>query len=343
MRAIVLSFALSLFALTARGFEIEEELYFEALGTEALELRVLSTTDADLFEPIIRGFQQAHREVAVHYVVVSSSELSRAIAGEGAVFDLAISSAMDLQVQLANDGLALSHSSDATQSLPVWGRWHDRVFAFTQEPASIVLSRAAFEGLELPQTRQELITLMRENAEVFSGRIGTYDVRQSGAGYLFATQDGRTSETYWRLTEVMGALQTRLYCCSAAMIEDVASGELALAYNVVGSYAHARSDLHDDIHIIAPQDFTTVMLRTALIPSTAENPEMAGAFIDHLIDTAWHPEGAAFSFPGVSPDTMSESASLRPIQLGPGLLVYLDRLKRSQFLSEWEAAMVQSR
>ena len=78
------------------------------------------------------------------------------------------------------------------------------MFAFTSEPAAIVINRAAFEGLPIPETRQELIEALRARPDVFRGRIGTYDVRQSGLGYLFATQDARASETFWRLMEVMG-------------------------------------------------------------------------------------------------------------------------------------------
>ncbi|WP_338153270.1 hypothetical protein [Pseudophaeobacter leonis] len=92
--------------------------------------------------------------------------------------------------------------------------------AFTSEPAAIVINRAAFAGHVIPKTRQELIEALRARPETFHGRVGTYDVRDSGLGYLLATQDARASETYWRLMEVMGALDVRLYCCSGSMIDD---------------------------------------------------------------------------------------------------------------------------
>jgi len=340
MRHLILSLALSLWALPLAAFETEELVQFPA-ENETVELRVISTADTELFAPFITAFQAQNPGISISYYVVSSSEIMVALAEEGAPFDLAISSAMDLQVKLSNDGLAQPFSSDQTQALPAWARWHDQVFAFTQEPATIVLSRAAFEGLPLPRTRQELIALLRDNPDRFAGRIGTYDVRSSGLGYLFATQDGRTSETFWRLAEVMGGLQTQLYCCSSDMIEDVAAGRIAVAYNVLGSYAQAREDLHEAIFIIAPEDFTTVMLRTVLIPDSAEYPVEAGRFINHLIQSSWLGADGAFAYPGITPDGLSGNASLRPITLGPGLLVYLDRLKRQQFLREWEAAMVQ--
>ena len=65
--------------------------------------------------------------------------------------------------------------------------------------------------------------------------------------------------------------------------DDVSSGKIAVAYNVLGSYAMARRDAQDTIRIIAPQDFTTVMMRTVLIPTTSQQPAIASKFVDHLI------------------------------------------------------------
>lgn len=343
MRHAVVSLVLSLLAtLPVAGFEIEGRRSFAASGTPEGRLEIISTADIELFAPVVEAFQRARPGVEVIYTTASSAELMKALAGEGAAFDVALSSAMDLQTKLANDGLTRPHRSAATAMLPGWAHWRDNLFAFTREPAAIVLSRAAFAGLDLPSSRQELIAALRRNPDRFRGRVGTYDVRSSGLGYLFATQDARSSESYWRLMEVMGRLGARLYCCSGEMIEDVATGRLAVAYNVLGSYAVARADLADRIAIVEPRDYTTVMLRTALIPATATNPELGGAFVDHLIRAAWTEEGRGyFPFEPVRARAAPEDAIARPIPLGPGLLVFLDDLKRRRFLAEWEDAVLQ--
>lgn len=339
MRQLGLSLVLILAAGLAAAFEAEERRMFGDPGGRVL--KVISTTDAEVFVPIVEPFLRDNPGVAVDYTVASSAELMRALDEEGAAFDVAISSAMDLQTKLANDGLARRYRSAATAALPGWARWREHVFAFTQEPAAIVLSRAAFEGLDMPRSRQELIAVLREHPERFRGRIGTYDVRVSGLGYLFATQDARASETYWRLMEVMGGLGTRLYCCSSRMIDDVAAGPIAVAYNVLGSYARARTDVAGRIEIVEPGDFTTVMLRTALIPSTARAPELAGRFVDHLLGPGWSRDREAGApFPRIDPAAMGDGTALRPIRMGPGLLVYLDRFKRAAFLREWESAVL---
>ena len=262
-----------------------------------------------------------------------------AISREKHPFDIVISSAMDLQTKLANDGFARKHTSPATQDLPDWAVWNDMVYAFTQEPAGFVISKALFEGLPIPQNRQQLITALRQNPDRFKGRVGTYDIRKSGAGYLFATQDARASDTYWRLTEVMGTLDPTLYCCASEMIDDVVNGDLAVAYNVLASYAE-KSPHKDKFTIILPSDFSIVMLRTMLIPMTSDNPVLAAEFLDFVL---------AQTFPsGVSPllKTQSlgqaEQSTLYRISMGPGLLVYLDYFKKKNFIAEWENAIVQN-
>ena len=340
MRHACLALLLIFQTAWALAFEIEETHSYPAGGAE---LRILSTADQGVFDPIIRAFQEEHPAVSIVYDVASSTEVMSAIQDEGAAYDLVISSAMDLQTKLANDGLARAWQSEATARLPDWASWRDMVFAFTQEPAVLVVNERLFGDLPLPQNRAGLIELLRDNAEVFRGRIGTYDVRTSGLGYLFATQDSRNTESYWRLTEVMGRLDTRLYCCSGAMISDVARGELALAYNVLGSYARARVNDTPGIRVVEMEDFVSVMLRSALIPAQAVAVEEAGLMIDFLAGLSERPELAART--GLPPVSLglagTDERVLRPIRLGPGLLVFLDRMRRDTFLRSWVSSVEQ--
>lgn len=329
--------ALVFAAARANAFEIEDHARFGP-DTGGAVLRVISTADIGFFEPMIQTFLADRPDLAIDYTVASSAELVRAIRDEGHNFDVAISSAMDLQTKLANDGRALRHVSATTRALPDWAVWNDMLFAFTQEPAAIVVSRAAFGDLPIPRNRQDLISLLRQHPDRFRRRVGTYDVRSSGLGYLFATQDTRASETYWRLTEVMGGLQTRLYCCSSDMIEAVKTGELLIAYNVLGSYAANRAD-RSEFAIILPSDFTTVMLRTALIPVGAASPDLSKAFVDHLLSRSHGPQASPLTV--LDLNLGLADPALNRIRIGPGLLVYLDQLKRRAFLAEWENAILQ--
>ncbi len=341
MRPNVISYILIGFLCCVGGLssalEIEDRALFGPPDASQT-LRIISTADIGFFEPMIQSYLARNPDTAIDYIVASSTQLTEAIRDEEERFDIAISSAMDLQTKLANDGLAIQHSSTATRDLPEWASWNDMLFAFTEEPATIVVSKELFEGQDPPQTRRDLIEMIRNAPERFRGRIGTYDVRRSGLGYLFATQDSRTSDTFWRLAEVLGAHDVVLYCCSSEMIDAVKTGELLLAYNVLGSYVAGRDD-SSDFEIILPTDYTTVMLRTALIPTNANAPALSAAFIDHLMTQSFGAEAQPLVDPSLGQAV--NSASLNRIAIGPGLLVYLDQLKRIAFLSEWDNAILQ--
>ena len=325
----------------AAAFEIESEQRFVA-GNQRNELRILSNTDLDYMEPIIRSYQQRYPTTSVLYTVASSIELYRAINDQQADYDVVISSAMDLQMKLVNDGLALEHRSSEVDALPAWSRWGNSLFAFTQEPAVLLASKKAMNGLPLPQNRKELIELLRDHPEQFNGKIGTYDIRESGAGYLFATQDSRQSDAFWRLAEVIGSLSPKLYCCSSAMIDALRSGEIALAYNVLGSYASAVLDENEDGTIVPLVDYQIFMLRTALLPRHSKQPVLGGTFIDFLADSGNRELiDQQVGLPSINGEVFNRHQHYRPIALGPGLLVFLDKIKRKRFINAWSEALVQ--
>ncbi|MAE90324.1 MAG: ABC transporter substrate-binding protein, partial [Pelagibaca sp.] len=84
---------LGLWAAVAGALEVEDRRVYP--GTTDRTLSIVSTADLEVFEPYILRFQQSRPELTVDYTVASSVELYRAIR-DGAAFDLAISSAMDL-------------------------------------------------------------------------------------------------------------------------------------------------------------------------------------------------------------------------------------------------------
>lgn len=299
-------------------------------GTRALS--ILSSTDVVYLAPILKSFADTQDDLKVDYFVTGTADIYDIIRKSPRDFDLVISSAMDLQIKLVNDGAALPLGDI---DVPQWTHWRQSLFGFTAEPAAIVVNKAAFKDLNLPQTRQDLIRTLRDHPELFSGKIATYDIRRSGLGYLFATQDARTSETFWRLTEVMGALNTQLYCCSGDMIADVASGKMRVAYNVLGSYALAQEALSDQIEVILPSDFATTMIRTVFVNKTTEQAELASAFVRYLIGSA-----ELSGLPALTQPAPGQEAQ-RLVPLEPSLMISLDPIQRRAFTNEWESAIIQ--
>jgi len=341
---------------TGIGVRAARASVYPAAGAAAAAptLVVHSTTDTQVFAPVIRDFQAQNPGLAIRYEELDAGELyERFLADLGAgrpVADLLLSSAMDLQVKLVNDGHAASHRSDNAAALPAWARWRDEAFGFTFEPAVMVFNRVAMGARPLPRSRAELLQALLREPGFYRGRIGSYDIARSRVGYLLASQDARLSSEFGGLLEAFGALAPRTAVRSADLLDRLASGELVLAYNLLGSYAVARLEAGAPLAIVYPDDYTLAVARTAVIPARAAQADGAHRFLEYLLSLPGQRTLAARGrLPAVRPE-LAGSAGLvtvgdariglpRPIALGPGLLVYLDRQKRQRLLATWDAAL----
>jgi len=328
---IILIFILITSSLNANEWE-DRQVFTSGEATQIL--KILSSTDTTFFEPIIKSYLEKNPNIKIEYYVTGTASLDEIFRKSPEKYDLIISSAMDLQLKLVNDGYAKKINEIVH---PSWAKWRQSLFAFTIEPAAIVLNKNAFKNTIIPKTRQDLIKELRSRPTFFENKIGTYDVRKSGLGYLFATQDARTSETFWRLMEVMGGLGTKLYCCSGDMIDDLVSGKIAVAYNVLGSYAEARKQKSDEIEIILPADFPTNMMRTALVSNLTSRLRLSEKFMQHLLENQTEKKvDGTHSLP-----PLFLKPGQQTIILEPALMTYLDKLKRKTFIKEWERAIIQ--
>lgn len=312
-------------------------------------LRIAGTTDTRLFVDFITAFQALNPGVSVSYAETDSNALYKGFLAGRLPWqpDVLISSASDLQFKLANDGHALAHASPWLEGLPDWAHWRDEVFGFTFEPAVIIYNPRLMPPGTQPRSHTDLATLLEQEPERFRGRVATYDIARSGVGHLLATQDQQISSQFWRLAAAFGRVGARLSDSSPQIIDAVASGELAIAYNVLGSYAFARQAEGAPIGVIVPDDYVLALTRAMLIPRDAPNPDLARAFVDFALS----PDGQAVAAgraalgsvrPGVpGPWTQERIAamgqgSVQPIALRPVLLVGLDPQRRSRFLTTWQ-------
>ncbi len=359
VRSLCLALVLVLCAIGPAFEAAAEETRFPALGDTGEtgpfgDVVVYSTTDLALARPIVEAFQQRYRAVAVRYFELQSLEIYDRVSRESddgaATADLVLSSAMDLQVKLANDGYAARQSPVLAGRLPRWAVWRDTAFAVTYEPAVIIYNRPFFAGREPPRTRAELMRLLREGDGLF-GRVATYDVERSGLGFLFLARDQEHFPQIWRLVSLMGGQGVKLYTNSAAIIDRVATGRFVLGYNILGSYAAVMAASRPDLGIILPEDYTIIASRVAIVPRAARSPGLGALFLDYLLSPEGQGTIAGQSGLGaVHPDIGGAGAAaamqarhgarLRPISVGPGLLVYLDQVKRRRLLQRWNDALV---
>jgi len=351
IREAMLAAALILPALECAG---AETTMFPRLRPGTERLVIYSSTDLETLRSAIADFQSMSPEIEVEYVDLDTNELYRRYLDEVEAGlppgDLLISSSMDLQVKLVNDGYAATYASSETDSIPDWAKWRDQAFGFTFEPVVMVYNRDLVPADLVPRTRFDLLRLLREDATSYRGRIATYDVEQSGVGYLLASQDSVVGSTFWSLAETFGQNAAALTPFTSDILQGVTEGRFLFGYNVLGAYAQAWTERHPAIGIVQPGDYTLAISRTAVLSADARNPEEARRFLDYLLSLrgqqvlaeqgrlfAVRPElTGPYSRVGISENS---AGPLRLIPLGPGLLVHLDRLKREKFLETWRGAM----
>jgi len=332
----VILFSYNLFAIN-----IEEEKFY-GLKKDTPDLTILSSTDINIFDEVMNVYANENKGLYIRYIVASTKDIYKEIKGEADKYDIVMSSAMDLQIKLANDGYTHKYDSIITNNVPDWANWQNKLYGFALEPIVIVVSKNKFKEIETPMNRRDFINLLRNKPHLFKDNIITYDINTSGAGYLFATQDERESDTFWRLSEVMGSLNTSLTCCSGDMLDAVESDKISIAYNVLGSYAEKRALNSNNITVIYPDDYTHILLRTAFIPKDTKNVILAGNFLDYVLSK----NGQAIienkgGLPSLNNLNIKNQLNAKPIRLDIGLLVYLDNFKKKNFLKEWNEALKQ--
>lgn len=310
-------------------------------------LVIYSATDTAAIAPLLNHYQATHPDQPITYREFHTRDLYELmVADPDPVPDIVISSAMDLQVDLVNRGLAQAADLTNLGRLPDWSHWRSELFGFTFEPAAIAYNPSLLSDADFPRTHQALASYIRGNQDTLFGRVGTYNVGRSGIGYLYATQELVQGLEGQRMTEVLGRAGAQVYCCTSEMLDAVARGDLVLATNVIGSYALAYATKDPRIKIGLMDDYNLVMSRSAFIPRGAAHPLEAAEFIDFLISAegqnlmATESElipirpSAYLHTPAL--DLIAEhDGTFLPIPLRPSLLTYLDRLKMERFLNSW--------
>lgn len=346
--------ALLILALT--GIARAEAVLFPApSGQAAGELTIYSSLDDDLARPLVEAFQQRRPDLALRYENLLTGALHDRIvaeteAGTGTA-DFAFSSAMDLQVKLANDGFARPVVTPDTPGWPDWANWRDTAYALTFEPAVFAYHKPSFRDHPPPSTRAELLEWMAGHPAEAQGRIGTYDVARSGVGYLFLARDQELYPQIWDVVRAMGRMGVRQYPTTAEILARIADGRLAVGYNLLGSYAADWARQNPEVGVILPRDFTVVVSRVALVPRAARAPELGAEFLAFLMS----PEGQALLSRTLRLSAVSlevagqdsplggmaglEGVRLKPVPVSPGLLAYLDQATRARLLARWNRAL----
>lgn len=317
----------------------------EPSAGQARLLNIEAATDVSFSRPFILDFQRTHPGVAIRYVDLLSSAMfahaAQACRARSPTADLYLTVSTDSLVRLANDGCATTLPASAIRGVPAWAQWRRNVVAFSLEPGVFVYNRLLIDPQTVPKDHLELIQALRENNAFWRGRIGTYDIRVAGSGYVYASFDARQSATYGRLIESFGRSRIRTYCCSNQMVDAVAKREIMFAYNVQKSYAYAGMRKNPDLGVVVPSDYQAIQTRSTMVARDARNRRDAIEFVAYLASPRGQDVAAAQLSPLRDLNT-SHNASPRavsPVAVGPVLLGMGDQERRRRFIEEWTLAI----
>lgn len=316
----------------------------------ARTLVVYSSLDKPLADPMIAGFQKINPDVAVHYEELLTGDIYSRIVDETnagkKTADVAFSSAMDLQVKLANDGYAQEADLPMSARWPRWANWRNSAYALTFEPAVFVYHKPSFRNRPPPATRGQLVDYLKAEGDAVHGRIATYDIERSGVGFMFFSRDQEQFADIWSIIQAFGAAGIKLYSTSSAILERVADGRAVLGYNIIGSYAAEWASRNPDLGIVLPKDYTIVISRIGLVPAAAASPDLGRKYLEYFMSI----EGQTIlarklQIAAINPDVSGENTAnalqaaigsqLRPVPVSPGLMVYLDQVKRNRLIKRW--------
>jgi iron(III) transport system substrate-binding protein len=255
-------------------------------------------------------------------------------------------------MKLVNDGYAQAYDSPEAKHLPEWAVYQKLAYGTTFEPVGVVYNKRLLPANEVPKTHAEFLKLISADSNRFKGKVTSFDVEKSGSGFLFLTNDARVNEGMtWDIVRALGKNSARLQSSSGTMMERISSGEQVIGYNMFASYAHSRAKKDPNIGYTLLKDYTLVLSRVAFISKGAKNPNAARLWLDYLLSKKGQTTlSTASELYSIRSDVEGETtaaglskelgASLKPIQIGPGLLTYLDQAKRLEFLKQWRANIV---
>jgi iron(III) transport system substrate-binding protein len=318
------------------------------------KLIIYSSTDSASVEPLLQDFKSMYPFLQVEYNDLNTTEMYNRFVAESAsgsgTADFMWSSAMDLQIQLASKGNALTYASPEISGVPKWAVWQNQAYGTTYEPVSIAYNKRLLPADAVPQSHADFVRLMKEKPDVFKEKIATFDPEKSGVGFLMMTQDAKVFPQFWDLARGLGATGAKVYTSTGAMLEKVGSGEHTLAYNIIGSYVLLRQKKDPSLGLVLPKDYTLAFSRIAFISKSARNPNAAKLFLDYILSkrgqTVMSEKSLVYSLRGDVPGQITAAGlnkdlgkAIKPIDVNTDMLAGLEQNKRLDFMKQWKDAL----
>lgn len=312
------------------------------------------TLDPYAVTPFVSEFEAMYPGIKVEVNSMSSAPMhSRFIseeAAKGATADIMISSGMDLQVQLVNDGHALAYESAELSHIPKWASWNNQAYSVTIDPVIFVYNKGFLTPEQVPQSYAQIPEVLAKNADTYRGRIALGDVDRGGVPLLFGIMGSVTDPNYWDIFGAVGKLKPNFIPGSSAVIESVSSGENILSLNQMGAYVLPVIEKNPDVAMVLPSDYTLGNSRVMFIAKSTPHPNASKLFVDFMLSkrgqtvlmngSKMYPIREDIEGPYTAKSLMATlGTAFRPIPLSPELLANLDPKRRTEFIERWKRTL----
>ena len=186
---------------------------------------------------------------------------------------------MDLQLQLASKGHALTYASPEISGLPKWAVWQNQAYGTTFEPVSIAYNKRLLPADAVPQSHADMIRLPKRKPDLFKEKIATFDPEKSGVGFLMMTQDAKCSRSFGIWPKRWDRAAPKFTPAPAPCWKRSAPAKHYLAYNIIGSYVLLRQKKDPAMGLVLPKDYTLVFSRVAFISQDRAQPQRGEALL----------------------------------------------------------------
>ena len=189
---------------------------------------------------------------------------------------------------------------------------------------------------EAPRTRFDLIDLLRPADSRYAGRVATYDIEALGRRLSLRVHRLAAGDDLRQPDRGLRPLRRRRHLLLGGDHRGRRRGPLPDRLQRA-RLLRARPRREDPrIAVVAPEDYTLVLCRAAMIPKGAPNPTAAGPLIDFMLSDAGRAalaEQYLSSRAGGGRAARRPGLALSPDPLSPTLLLGLDQQKRARFLA----------
>lgn len=313
-------------------------------------LTVYGSTSERFAHYLVDEFKALHPAIAVKYVSLPVDQLDARLRKDDAGLggpDVVWSSAMELQMKAALDGLAQPYHSAEAATLPAWAKWRDRLYGTTYEPVVLVYNRQLVAPGEVPTTHEMLRERLSVQADKFRGKISTYDLANVEVGTLPFRLDARDDTRFWDLLRKMRAAGLDEQSSSAAMLDRVSAGQSLLAYNIAGTEAIRRARRDPLVGVQFTTDYNLVLTRVMLIARHAPHPNAARLWVDFVLSKRGQQQIQVADLIPIREDVANVDAGLillrqthkvaRPVVLDAKLAELAEPAAAQAFRERWKA------